>query len=83
MLNVGNLKVKSDHILYIVPQSLELGENGNARIKVIHYTDSPQADMVYSTFDEILEKLPKVASVHQIAPPNPHSKEDNEKPLNA
>ncbi len=58
MLNVGNLKVKSDHILYIVPQSLELGENGNARIKVIHYTDSPQADMVYSTFDEILEKLP-------------------------
>lgn len=32
---------------------------------------------------EILEKLPKVASVHQIAPANPLSKEDNEKAVNA
>ena len=58
LLNVGNLKIKSDRILYIIPQSMEKGDNGNARIKVIHYTDSTQTDIVYSNFDEILEKLP-------------------------
>ena len=32
---------------------------------------------------EILEKLPKVASVHQIAPANPLSEEGNGKAANA
>lgn len=57
LLNIGTLKVKCDHIAYIVPQSLEMGDNGNARIKVIHYTDSSITDSVYSNFDSILEQL--------------------------
>ncbi len=57
LLNIGSLKVKCDHIAYIVPQSLELGDGGNARIKVIHYTDSSVTDSVYSNFDSILEQL--------------------------
>lgn len=57
LLNIGSLKVKCDHIAYIVPQSLEQGDGGNARIKVIHYTDSSVTDSVYSNFDSILEQL--------------------------
>lgn len=57
LLNIGTLKVKCDHIAYIVPQSLEQGDGGNARIKIIHYTDSSVTDSVYSNFDSILEQL--------------------------
>jgi DNA-binding LytR/AlgR family response regulator len=57
MLNVGNLKIQSELISYIVTQSYEIS-NGDSRIKVIHYINSAQTDTVYSNFDEILEKLP-------------------------
>lgn len=57
LINVGTLKVRSNHIAYIVSQSFELITNGNSRIKVIHYTDTPDTDSVYATFDSILEQL--------------------------
>ena len=57
LINIGNLKIQSEQISYIVTQSMEK-ENGDSRIKVIHYIHSSQTDTVYSNFDELLEKLP-------------------------
>ena len=57
LLNIGNLKIKSDKISFIVPQSYEQEQGGNSRIKIIHYADNQQCDSVYCTFDELLEKL--------------------------
>ena len=57
LINAGSLKVRSNHIAYIVSQSFEQITNGNSRIKVIHYTDTPITDSVYATFDSIMEQL--------------------------
>lgn len=57
LINAGSLKVRSNHIAYIVSQSFEQITNGNSRIKVIHYTDTPVTDSVYATFDSIMEQL--------------------------
>ena len=57
LINAGSLKVRSNHIAYIVSQSFEQITNGSSRIKVIHYTDSTNTDSVYATFESILEQL--------------------------
>ena len=57
LINAGSLKVRSNHISYIVSQSFEQVTSGSSRIKVIHYTDTVDTDSVYATFDSILEQL--------------------------
>lgn len=57
LINAGSLKVRSNHISYIVSQSFEQVTNGSSRIKIIHYTDSTSTDSVYATFDSILDQL--------------------------
>lgn len=57
LINVGTMKVRSNHISYIVSQSFEQITNGSSRIKVIHYIGSTNTDSVYATFDSILEQL--------------------------
>lgn len=57
LINVGTMRVRSNHISYIVSQSFEQITNGSSRIKVIHYIGSTNTDSVYATFDSILEQL--------------------------
>ena len=54
----GAFRVKYDTISYIVSQTLEQPENGNSRIKVIHYINSEKTDSVYATFEYIIQTLP-------------------------
>lgn len=53
MITVGTLRVAAESISYITTQAAELPKQGNARIKVFHYTDG-RSDMAYGSFAEIL-----------------------------
>lgn len=56
-VTIGNLKIQSNDISYIVTQSEE-NDNGSPRNKVIHYKNSSKTDIVRSNFEDILKILP-------------------------